>query len=173
MSKINASTSSPITVALTAIGARPALRDWLEAALLFSIFLTLASYVGLGNGLFKIALTDAWLEFAIIAVIAVFIPALGEELIFRVGLPALFQNTLPSLFSQLLALLLFVIWHPIQYGLGLPMGQSLFIEPAFLIIVTALGLVCTISYRRSGSVWPAIAMHWGIVVLWKSLTAPL
>jgi predicted Abi (CAAX) family protease len=173
MSKINASTSSPLTVARSAISARPSLRDWTEAVLLFLPFLALASYVGLGNGLFKITLTDAWLEFAIIALIAVFIPALGEELVFRVALPTLFQKILPSAAGQLLALGLFIVWHPMQLSLGLPLGQTLFLDPGFLLIVAALGLICAISYRRSGSIWPAVMMHWLSVVLWKGLTMPL
>lgn len=29
-----------------------------------------------------------------------------------------------------------------------------------------------ISYRRSGSIWPAVFMHWIVVISWKGLTVP-
>jgi predicted Abi (CAAX) family protease len=207
MSKINASTSSPVTVARTAITTRPSLRDWAEAMLFFASLLILASYVGIGHDLFKPALTEAWLEFAIIAVIALFVPAFSEELIFRVVLPAFISTgfRLPPFMGEavakrsmgacsnspppplrgssptnvggrivdIAAVALFVAWHPIQFWLGLPVGQALLVNPAFLAIVAALGLVCTISYRRSGSIWPASLMHWGMVVVWKGLTSPV
>ena len=52
----------------------------------------------------------------------------------------------------------------------MPMAQPMFLEPAFLAIVALLGAVCTISWRRSGSVWPAVMIHWLSVVAWKGLT---
>ena len=70
-----------------------------------------------------------------------------------------------------LALAAFVLWHPVQVWLGLPMAQPAFLEPAFLAIVALLGLVCTLAWRRSGSVWPAVMIHWGTVVLWKAVAA--
>jgi hypothetical protein len=42
-------------------------------------------------------------------------------------------------------------------------------RPAFLAITAALGLACTISWRRSSSIWPAVALHWAVVVMWKGL----
>jgi predicted Abi (CAAX) family protease len=66
---------------------------------------------------------------------------------------------------------LFVLWHPVQVRFGLPMAQAMFLEPGFLAIVAALGLVCTVAYRTSGSIWPAAAIHWATVVLWKAVAS--
>jgi predicted Abi (CAAX) family protease len=64
---------------------------------------------------------------------------------------------------------LFVLWHPVQVCLGLPMAQAAFLDWRFLIIAAALGLACTISWQRSGSIWPAVFIHWAVVVGWKGL----
>ncbi|WP_176780216.1 CPBP family glutamic-type intramembrane protease [Maricaulis salignorans] len=99
-----------------------------------------------------------------LALIAIIIPALGEEMVFRVLLAGRRGRWRAGA-----ALALFVLWHPAQLWLGLPMAQPVFANPAFLAITAALGLACTISWRRSGSVWPAAAMHWALVVMWKGL----
>ena len=69
-----------------------------------------------------------------------------------------------------IALAAFVLWHPVQVWLGLPMAQPVFLEPAFLVMAALLGVVCTLAYRRSGSIWPAVMIHWLTVVAWKGLT---
>lgn len=68
-----------------------------------------------------------------------------------------------------LALALFMLWHPAQVWLGLPMAQPAFLAPGFLIIAAALGLTCTLAWRMTGSVWPAVVIHWLTVVGWKAL----
>ena len=55
-----------------------------------------------------------------------------------------------------LALALFVLWHPAQVWLG-------------LLIAAALGLTCTLAWRMTGSIWPAVAIHWVTVVGWKAV----
>jgi predicted Abi (CAAX) family protease len=36
-------------------------------------------------------------------------------------------------------------------------------------VVATLGLACTLSRIRSGSIWPSVIIHWGIVVVWIAL----
>ncbi|MEA1942191.1 MAG: CPBP family glutamic-type intramembrane protease [Pseudomonadota bacterium] len=106
------------------------------------------------------------MPFIAIAVIAILVPALAEEMVFRVVLAGR-----TGWLRAGLALAAFVLWHPVQVWLGLPMAQPVFLEPAFLVIVAALGVVCTVAYRTSGAVWPPVAIHWGTVVLWKAVAA--
>jgi predicted Abi (CAAX) family protease len=167
MSKIIASTSSLVSVIRSALTTLPSLRGWLETGLVFAIFLCVAGYIGLHADLFKVQLTDAWLQFAIIALVAIVVPALAEEMIFRVSLPHLLGG---HSWSEALALLFFVLWHPLQVWLSLPMGQALFLEPAFLTAVFLLGLSCALVWKRTSSIWPAIAIHWVTVLAWKGLT---
>lgn len=124
--------------------------------------------MGLSENLFKFALTDEWQAFAVVALAAFFIPALAEEMVFRVWL-----GGRTGWIRGGLAVTAFVVWHPAQVWLGLPMAQDLFLEPAFLAITALLGLTCTLAYRLSASIWPPVLIHWVTVVLWKGLTAPV
>jgi len=185
----------------------PTRRAWGEAALLFVVFAGIAGLIGVGGGLFEIS-PRFDLTLLITALVAVFIPAMGEEVIFRVLLQPKPPSILPSPLmgevversetgrgednnhptppdlsvsrpspsrggehwaSLSLSLTLFVFWHPVQVWLNLPMAQAIFLDWRFLIIAALLGLACTISWQRSGSLWPAIAIHWAAVVLWKAL----
>ena len=61
----------------------PAQRAWVEAAVLFAVFATLTVLIGIGGGLFEVSPGfDRGL--LITALVAVFIPSMGEELVFRV-----------------------------------------------------------------------------------------
>ncbi len=182
----------------------PTRRAWAEAALLFAIFAALTALIGLGGGLFEYS-PHVDRALLITAVVAVFVPALGEELVFRVLLqprppspgktpsrlatPApqdeVNVNSSPSPQAEVRAkaslearwpfalpsIALFVLWHPVQVWLGLPMAQAIFLDLRFLIIAAMLGIACTISWQRSGSIWPAVAIHWAAVIGWKGLLA--
>ena len=72
------------------------------------------------------------------------------------------QATSPVLLSTAL----FVLWHPLQ-TLWWKEAAAVFLRPDFLAIVALLGLLCAVLRRRSGSIWPAVALHWAVVVGWK------
>lgn len=109
-------------------------------------------------------------QFLILAILAFFIPALGEEFVFRGILLPRPTGWLQTLISSLLSVAVFVLWHPLQVWLGLPLAQPVFTEPAFLILVAGLGVICSALTLRSGSLWPAVALHWLVVVGWKAGT---
>jgi predicted Abi (CAAX) family protease len=90
-------------------------------------------------------------------------PSLTEELVFRGWLRK--GMNLPAL----AALLAFVAWHPLQVVIGLPFAQPIFMDWRFLSVVAVLGLACSITRVRSGSIWPGVILHWGTVVIWKTL----
>jgi len=143
----------------------PGPADWGQSLLLFAIFALMAVYLGQHEPLFKLSVTEDWGHLFALAAAAIIVPALAEELVFRVLLAGR-----TGLLRAGIALAAFVLWHPLQVWLGLPMAQPMFLELAFLAIVALLGAVCTISWRRSGSVWPAVLIHWLSVVAWKGLT---
>ncbi len=173
MMKTCGTASSFFAHAASALTTRPGIRAWGESLLLLGVFGLLAVYLGLGSGLINIALTDEHLPFMVTALVALLVPALAEELVFRVSLPWCGRALgLPARLADLAAIALFVIWHPLQVWLGLPFAQPVFLDPAFLSIAGGLGLICMISYRRSGSIWPAVLMHWIVVISWKGLTVP-
>ncbi len=105
-------------------------------------------------------------DFAMLAAIALVIPSLGEEIVFR-GL--LDPGRDGSALGGLGALALFVAWHPAQGAFDLPSAQPVFWEGWFLASVALLGAWCAAWTRWTDSLWPAVATHWVVVVAWKSL----
>ncbi|WP_300529161.1 CPBP family glutamic-type intramembrane protease [Maricaulis sp.] len=133
-----------------------------------ALFLVVAGYVGLWSDLFKIAWAVEWPSFAIVAAVAFLLPSLTEELVFRAALAGRAGSMRAAA-----ALIAFILWHPAQVWLGLPMAQDLFLDGRFLIIAAALGATCTGLYRLTGSIWPAVLLHWLVVLAWKGLTSPV
>jgi predicted Abi (CAAX) family protease len=168
MIKTCGTASSFFAVAASGLSTLPSRRDVGETLILFAVFALLAFYIGTGFELFKFSVTEDWTALALVAGIAFLVPALAEELVFRVLLGGR-ENSVRAL----CALGAFLVWHPVQTWLGLPLAQPIFTDPAFLLIVGLLGGICTISWQRSGSIWPAVVMHWILVVAWKGFTAPV
>ena len=158
--------SSIFADATSVVRTWPRLSEWGQSLLLFGVFALIAAYLGQHESLFKFSLTDEWRPFIVVAVIAILVPSLAEEMVFRVLL-----GGRTGWLRAGIAIAAFVLWHPVQVWLGLPMAQPVFLEPAFLAIVALLGLVCTVAYRTSGAIWPPVAIHWGTVVLWKAVAA--
>lgn len=98
---------------------------------------------------------------------AVFVPALAEELVFRGLLQPARLKGLWSHAASVASLAAFVAWHPVQVRLGLPYAQPVFLSPDFLWLAGLLGVFATFSVHRSGSLWPAVLLHWFAVLLWK------
>lgn len=101
-------------------------------------------------------------EFLLTALVALFLPAIFEETIFR-GLLNLPQTRL----SILLSTLAFVTWHPLGAFLFLPKAKAYFTDLRFLLIVTFLGFFFCILRKWGKSIWPCILCHWLIVIAWK------
>lgn len=96
-------------------------------------------------------------------------PALGEELIFRVlPLPQPLEGMAPAPTLAWLALSLgaFVAYHPLAARWWYPQGRELFNRGDFLVQCSLLGLVCGVAYLWSGSLWSAALIHWLTVVVW-------
>ena len=164
MIKTSGPASSFFADAASAARAWPDLRQWWQTFLLLTLFASFTLLVAKLDTAFNFSVTTGWGELLAIAALGFFIPALGEEMVFRVALAGR-----AGVERATLALALFVLWHPVQVWLGLPMAQPAFLEPGFLIIAAALGLTCTLAWRMTGSVWPAVVIHWLTVVGWKAL----
>jgi len=160
--------SSYFADAKRAVRTWPGLVNWGQSLLILAAFVVATLTINKVEPLFKFAVTDDLQALLAIAAVAFFIPALAEELIFRVVLGGRTGRVRAAL-----AMAAFMLWHPIQVWLDLPMAQALFLEPAFLAVTAALGLAGTLAYRMSGSVWPAVMIHWLVVIGWKGVTAPV
>jgi predicted Abi (CAAX) family protease len=94
-------------------------------------------------------------------------PAITEELFFRaLLLPRTSENVSISvlLLWGCISLLLFVIYHPLNTVSFFPRGANTFFDFVFLLLAALLGIICSITYLQSGSLWTAVVIHWLTVV---------
>lgn len=152
---------SPVRESLAALRRLPDLRAALEALVLFLLVL-LAGAWAVGDGVLTLdpipssQMMTVWLS-------AFLMPALLEELLFRSWLPR------GAAFAAIASFIAFVLWHPLQVWLNLPFGRPEFTRPGFIMVVACLGFACTLTRIRSGSIWPGVVIHWGVVVAWLAL----
>ena len=138
---------------------------------LFIIFAVIALAIGLTTGLLSYEVIDSTLVYILPFALFLF-PSMFEEIIFR-GL--LIPNNTASkgtksiVFYSLLSTGLFIIWHPLNALTINPSAQIFFLDPWFLVIVFVLGMVCSLGYIFSRSLWVPIVMHWLTVMAWVFL----
>jgi predicted Abi (CAAX) family protease len=97
------------------------------------------------------------------------LPAIFEEILFRLLLiPHPIETAISShiyLWSAI-SLGLFIIYHPLNALAFYRVGRPTFMDWRFLTLTGLLGIVCTIAYLLTGSIWAAILIHWIVVVAW-------
>lgn len=129
----------------------------------------LLAVLGIAGGLLRWApvLDGVTLKLALLAIV---VPSLGEELLFRATLMPSPNPTKP--FPRRMAAistLLFVLWHPLQAPLFGSRWSDLVLNPWFLLSVSAVGLACARLYWKTMSIWPPVLLHWTVIVVWKAL----
>jgi len=154
------------------------LRTWPDAAGWRFFVLALAAFgifalaVGLGLGFFRIGPTDLPpLELLRAAVILFVFPGIAEELVFRgLILPHPTEGRSPAFRRNALvaSIVIFTLWHVVNAWLLFPIARDVFWDWRFLLIVFGLGWACGSVYLRTGSLWPAVLIHWSIVIVWKA-----
>ena len=150
----------------------PSIRGWL---------MTLSTAVGYGAiaiplGLWGKLLTLQTIlgrvrpgKLAIRLLSALLVPALLEELLFRVLLiphPTEGVLTFTLLLWMALSMVLFVISHPLQAILFRRHLVALFGRPLFIGLTALLGLSCAVLYVSTGSLWTVVSLHWIVVASW-------
>lgn len=96
-------------------------------------------------------------------------PALGEELIFRVALlphPAGGPVFAGFWAWGALNVGLFVAYHPLAARLWDRRRPAVFDDPRFLLQCALLGSACVLAYGVSGSLWAPVLIHWLAVAAW-------
>ena len=97
------------------------------------------------------------------------LPSLVEELLFRVlPLPHPLEGAGPVAVLGWSALAggLFVAYHPLAARCWYRRADPLFRQARFLVPCALLGLICTLAYLESGSLWPPVLLHGAVVVTW-------
>lgn len=142
----------------------PHWRDGLELVLAAALLAAVVGPIGFATGLLRWAPRPVDLG----AVLGVFfIPALGEELMFRGPWIPDRNEGVGAARPILWTTIGFGLWHILETT-WLPRAAPLFQRPDFLAWTALLGLACAILRRRSGSLWPAVILHWAAVVAWET-----
>jgi predicted Abi (CAAX) family protease len=143
----------------------PDAAGWRFAALAGAATLAPVALVGWAGGLFHASSDYAGLPLRLVSVI--FVPALGEEAVFR-GLlaPDRTETSRPAL-AIVLATAAFTAWHGVE-TLFLRHAAPIFLRPDFLASVAILGVGAAIIRWRTGSLWPVVILHWAEVVVWQT-----
>ena len=132
------------------------------------VYLCASLVIGLRVGLFSVGVIDY--PMSIVLPFSLFIfPSLLEEAFFRgILIP---NNAVTQSKSRIIAYIAvstaaFVLWHPANALTINTTAAALFLDPAFLLIVTLLGITCSVSYVLSRSLWTPIIIHWLTVTIW-------
>ncbi|MGE5244122.1 MAG: type II CAAX prenyl endopeptidase Rce1 family protein [Betaproteobacteria bacterium] len=151
----------------------PARDSWRRCAWVYLAFAACAAPAAWASGLAypaRAALTPGGA--AILAGTLALHPAFSEEVIFRALLLPRRPDRVPRgrlCLVAAIALLLYVAAHPINAILFRPAALPVFSAPPYLAVAALLGAACTAAYLISGSIWPAVLLHWTTVVLWMLL----
>lgn len=97
------------------------------------------------------------------------LPSLVEEVLFRVlPLPHPLEGAggVELLGWSALACGLFVAYHPLAARCWYRRADPLFRQARFLVPCALLGVVCTLAYLATGSLWPPVLLHAAVVVTW-------
>ena len=147
----------------------PSREDWAELLLWLLIYTAIALLLGFRFNFLQVNLLPLWPQAGKIIIISLLFPAIVEELLFRVMLlpnPLEAVSLIYLLSWILISLVLFLISHPLNGMTLSPNKKEVFFQPIFLVLAFLLGVVCTILYCNSGSVWTAVIFHWIIVSVW-------
>lgn len=112
---------------------------------------------------------DNPVEFVLYAVRLFLVPALVEEIIFRVALLPHPKEGIPVwlwLLWATLSLVLYVLWHLLLARTIHRNAREVLTDSRFLALVGGLGVMLTGVYRVTGSLWLIAFIHWIVVLVW-------
>ena len=135
---------------------------------LFILFAAIAMTIGFSTGLLAFVSLESDLIY-VLPFAMFFFPSLFEEILFR-GLlipnDTVLRGTKTILKRSLFSSIIFVLWHPLNALTINPGAKNFFLDPWFLLIVFVLGMICSLGYIFSRSLWVPTIMHWLTVLVW-------
>ncbi|NJP12661.1 MAG: CPBP family intramembrane metalloprotease [Leptolyngbyaceae cyanobacterium RU_5_1] len=111
-------------------------------------------------------------HYGLLTVQLFFMPALVEELIFRVLLlPHPKAGVTWQLWTTwaIVSLILFIVYHPLEAKTYYKQGSPTFFNPVFLTLAGLLGVACTLTYQLTGSLLTLTVIHWIVTTAWLTL----
>ncbi|MHC0065606.1 CPBP family glutamic-type intramembrane protease [Nostoc sp. UIC 10890] len=171
--KIPFSNISPFSILLNRTLASlvlPRLKDCLVVVVLLIIYSIIALPYGWKFGFLQIEVWSAnWIDKCLLILRCLFLPAIVEELFFRVFLlphPSEINNLFQWSLWAIVSLLLFILYHPLNARTFFKAGISTFYNHVFLVLAAFLEIICTVAYTLTGSLFVIVLIHWVVVVVW-------
>ena len=144
----------------------PTIQGWWFCAAICAATLPVMAAIGFSTGLYH--LTPAQPDLALRMLTVFFVPALGEEIVFRGLLTPGRHESQRSALPIAISTSLYTLWHVAEALTFLPGAKGVFLRLDFLLCCAVLGLACAILRYRTGSLWPAVLLHWALVVAWQT-----
>ncbi|MEH1789539.1 MAG: CPBP family glutamic-type intramembrane protease [Nostoc sp.] len=164
---------SPLSIILNRVLASlavPTLQDWLVIVVMLIIYSIIALPYGWKFGFLHIQIwSTSWIDKCLLTLRCLFLPAIFEELFFRVFLlphPSEITNWFRWGLWVIVSLLLFILYHPLNAKTFFKAGIPTFNNPVFLVLAAFLGIICTAAYTLTGSLFAIVLIHWVVVVVW-------
>ncbi len=113
-----------------------------------------------------------WWRYGLVSLRLLLMPALIEELVFRVMLlpdPRAAITGQMWVIWAMASLVLFVVYHPVNAKTFYPPGNPTFLRPIFLMLTGLLGIVCTVVYFFTQSLLLITLVHGVVVIFWLLL----
>ena len=156
---------SPLRRLRRSLTTLPDARGWALCGQIAAVTGLAMAALGFSTGLYAVTPAVPGLPLRLLTVL--FVPALGEEIPFRGLLVPGRDETARPWLAIALSTALYVAWHPLEALSFLP-GAAMFLRPDFLACTAILGLACAVMRWRTGSLWPAVILHGGFVVIWQT-----
>jgi uncharacterized protein len=154
----------------TAFTTFPTAREWRWCGAVATAFIAATLGLGFATGFIHLtAPVFSGTKLFLFGAVILLRPCLLEELVYRALLVPHRdeQGTSKSTFIQsAVALVIFIAAHPLNGRFFRPQAYDAFGHPVFLLSAGMLGLVCTLTYRKTGSIYPAVIIHWLTVFAW-------
>jgi uncharacterized protein len=155
---------------LRALTTAPNRSGWVWSAAVFCVFGAVAAAIGVPTGFLRLA--PAALPVGVLletSTVLLLHPSFTEEILFRavpIPHPGEGASTRRTVVGAALGIVLFMASHPANGLIFRPAAFAVFTNPVFLVLTGLLGLACSVAYVRSGSIWPAVLLHWLVVNVW-------
>ena len=144
----------------------PSARGWALAGMVGAVALAVELAIGLWGGFLRPTPGD-WSVLPLSLTLAVLVPSLGEEVVFRGLLTPGRDEGGGAARAILPSTALFVVWHVFEALTFMPQAAPVFLRADFLATTAVLGLACGWLRWRTGSLWPAVLLHWLEVAGWQ------
>ena len=151
----------------TVLATWPTSGEWAWSAGIGAVTLTALGVIGFSTGLYALHAPNTN-HIALRLAETLVAPAIGEELVFR-GLLIPGRAEAPNVLKPLAAsTVVFILWHVAEAETFLRAAAPMFLRVDFLACAAVLGVGCAVVRRVTGSLWPAVALHWVMVAIWQT-----